>query len=225
VHHLERWRAEHADAGKVIGRLSIDILGRLGRGEIALGTRMVRPGRTIELLETTAVIAGRETLRARTWAMSVEETAQVAGTELSPLPGPDGLPGRDMAEVWTGGFIRSVSVRDAEPPRPGRARSWVRAEHPLVSGEEAGELATFLIPVDTANGIAVREHPREWMFPNLDLTIHLLRRPAGRWVGLDTTVSFGPTGQGLTSSVLHDEDGPVGSVQQSLTVRPMPPRG
>ncbi len=68
----------------------------------------------------------------------------------------------------------------------------------------------------------MRETPREWMFPNLDLTIHLMRRPTGRWLGLDTTVSFGPTGQGLTSSVLHDQEGPLGSVQQTLTVRPIP---
>lgn len=223
VHHLERWRAEHSDSDKLLGRISIDILGKLGRGEIALSTRMLRPGRTIELLETTAVIAGRETLRARSWAMSAGESAQVAGTELPPMPGPDGLPERSMAEVWTGGFIRSISLRDAEPPRPGCARSWVRAEHPLVEGEGASPLASFLIPVDAANGIGVREHPREWMFPNLDLTIHLLRQPTGRWVGLDTTVSFGPAGQGLTSSILHDADGPVGSVQQVLTVRPMPP--
>ena len=61
------------------------------------------------------------------------------------------------------------------------------------------------------------------MFPNLDLTVHLFRQPAGGWLGLDTTVSFGPAGQGLTSSVLHDEQGPLGSVQQTLTVRPLPP--
>ena len=222
VEHLERWRAQHADPDKVLGRLSIDILGQLRRGPIELSTRMVRPGRTIELLETTAVIAGRETLRARSWVMSAQETAEVAGTELPLLPGPEGLPERSMSEDWTGGFIHSISLRDAEPKRPGRGRSWLRAEHPLIEGEDAGELATFLIPVDASNGIAVREKPREWMFPNLDLTIHLMRRPTGRWLGLDTTVSFGPTGQGLTSSVLHDQEGPLGSVQQTLTVRPIP---
>ena len=195
VEHLERWRAQHADPDKVLGRISIDILGQLRRGPIQLSTRMLRPGRTIELLETTAVIAGRETLRARSWVMSAQVTAEVAGTELPPLPGPEGLPERSMAEDWTGGFIHSISLRDAEPKRPGRGRRWLRA---------------------------VREKPREWMFPNLDLTIHLMRRPTGRWLGLDTTVSFGPTGQGLTSSVLHDQEGPLGSVQQTLTVRPIP---
>lgn len=75
--------------------------------------------------------------------------------------------------------------------------------------------------MDTANGIAVRRSPREWMFPNVDLTIHLHRQPTGDWVGLDTTVIFGAGGHGLTSTVLHDVLGPVGQASQTLTVRPL----
>ncbi|WP_231640705.1 hypothetical protein [Nocardiopsis sp. NRRL B-16309] len=33
---------------------------------------------------------------------------------------------------------------------------------------------------------------------------------------------FGPTGQGITSTVLHDATGPVGHAQQILTVRRHP---
>jgi hypothetical protein len=33
---------------------------------------------------------------------------------------------------------------------------------------------------------------------------------------------FGPTGRGVTSTVLHDAAGAVGHAQQSLTVRPLP---
>ncbi len=59
------------------------------------------------------------------------------------------------------------------------------------------------------------------MFPNTDLTVHLYRTPVGDWVGFDTSVSFGPTGVGLTSSILHDVEGPVGRAEQILTVRPL----
>lgn len=65
----------------------------------------------------------------------------------------------------------------------------------------------------------MREHPGEWMFPNVDLTVHLFRRPRMGWIGLDTEVTFGETGLGLTSSDLYDEDGPVGRIEQILTVR------
>ncbi len=76
-------------------------------------------------------------------------------------------------------------------------------------------------PVDTANGIAVRRSPREWMSPDVDLTTHLHQQPAGRWVGLDSTVVFGPDGAGLTTTVLHDLTGPVGRAGRLLTVRPL----
>ncbi len=59
------------------------------------------------------------------------------------------------------------------------------------------------------------------MFPNVDLTVHLHRRPEGHWSGLDTTVTFGPNGRGVTSTVLHDVTGPVGHAQQILTLRPL----
>ncbi len=71
--------------------------------------------------------------------------------------------------------------------------------------------------------MAVRADPRKVTFPNLDLTLHVFRPPTGEWIGLDTRVSFGPGGVGLTSSVLHDPDGPFGTVNQALTVRPANP--
>jgi hypothetical protein len=73
---------------------------------------------------------------------------------------------------------------------------------------------------DIANGMAVRADPTSVHYPNIDLTAHLTRPPAGEWLGFDTRVTFGPGGLGLTSSVIHDEAGPLGTVAQSLTVRP-----
>lgn len=94
------------------------------------------------------------------------------------------------------------------------------SELPLLSDEEVSALATYVGHVDSANGIAVRQSPDQWMFANVDLTIHLHRQPVAGPVGLDTSVVFGPTGQGLTSTTLHDVLGPVGHASQVLTVRP-----
>ncbi|HWD79579.1 MAG TPA: thioesterase family protein, partial [Kribbella sp.] len=66
----------------------------------------------------------------------------------------------------------------------------------------------------------VRADPKEVAFPNVDLTAHLFTTPRGDWLGFDTTVTFGPTGLGLTNSVLHDATGPIGTVAQLVTVRP-----
>mgnify|MGYP000616146169 CR=1 FL=1 len=91
----------------------------------------------------------------------------------------------------------------------------------LLDGEPVSGLAHAARLFDIANGMTVRRDPREVAFPNLDLTAHLFAEPTGDWLGFDTRVSFGDRGLGLTASVLHDERGPVGTMSQILTVRPM----
>lgn len=217
VHHLESHRP--AGATKSLSRVTFDILGPIAREEVALETTVLRPGRSVELMQTTAIIAGRPTLTARAWYLLGSDTAPVAGHDLGTLPAPDTLEPRSMTEVWPGGYIAALTARAAGTPQPGRASMWVSTEVALVGGEQVGALAGYVALIDTANGVAVRERPTEWLFPNVDLSVHLFRQPTGAWVGLDTTVSFGPAGRGLTSSVLHDLDGPVGTAQQSLLVR------
>lgn len=224
VHHLERWRARHADPTKQVGRISFDILGHIANEDIRIETRLVRPGRTIELLETTAIIEDRPAISARSWVLSTVDTGRVAGGQAEPFPAPEGLPARNISSIWPGGYIRSLDARQVGDARPGRASAWFSTDCDLVAGEEASSLASYLALVDTANGVAARQRPEEWLFPNLDLTVHLFRQPEGRWVGVDTTAIFGPTGQGLTSTILHDVHGQVGTAQQLLTLRPAPVR-
>ncbi|MFB6887756.1 thioesterase family protein [Kitasatospora sp. NPDC056327] len=221
VHAIDGFLAGRP-GGLTLSRISFDILGRLALDECAITVETVRPGRTIELLEATVVIGGRAVVRARAWLLTTLDTSAVADSPREPLPAPGTLPSWAMSESWNGGYVASVDVRRVPPVRRGRTAAWLSSPVELVAGEPIGDLASFVALVDTANGIAVQQDPAEWMFPNLDLTIHLHRRPRGRWTGLDTTVTFGPTGQGLTSSVLHDVDGPVGQAEQILTVRPQP---
>ncbi|WP_086820644.1 thioesterase family protein [Allokutzneria sp. NRRL B-24872] len=212
---------QHLPAGSALSRISFDILGRLALEECEIRVETIRPGRTIELVEAVVVIAGRSVVRARAWALSSEDTTAVAGGEAGGLAPPDTVSPTPLTDVWPGGYIASLDVRPVVPSKPGRATVWVSTPHDLVAGEEVSSLASYVALVDTANGIAVRQPPTEWMFPNVDLTVHLHRQPEGRWTGLDTSVTFGPTGQGVTSTVLHDLAGPVGHAQQILTVRPL----
>ena len=103
---------------------------------------------------------------------------------------------------------------------PGRAWTWILPAVPLLEGEPVSTTARLVSLIDIANGVTPRVDPREVAFPNLDLTAHLFRHPVGEWLGFRTTVSFGESGLGVTSSVLHDETGPFGTLEQSLTVRP-----
>lgn len=222
VHAIEEHVAARGgpDDGRAIARLGVDILGVVAIEEFEVSVRTVRPGRTIELVEALVTSGGRDVVLARAWRLAQGDTAAVAGGAPPPVPGPDEVPAWPMTDVWPGGYIASLDVRRSPDARPGRATAWLSTPLALVDGVEVGPLASFVALLDTANGICVREPTDAWLFPNVDLTVHLHRQPVAGPVGLDTTVVFGADGHGLTESVLHDVHGPVGRLAQVLTVRP-----
>jgi len=222
VHAIERARAAEQRPELVLGRVSFDILGKIDLDEFEIQVETLRPGRTIELVEATAVIGQRPAVRARAWFLAGQDTSAVAGGADEPLPDADAAQRSAETAVWSGGYIDSLDWRNVGTPVPGRATTWISTSVGLVQGEPVSPLASYIALVDTANGLSPRQDPREWMFPNVDLTIHLHRQPEGRWAGLDTSVVFGSGGQGITSTTLHDVRGPIGRAEQILTVRPLP---
>ncbi len=219
AHVVERDRDARRDDGLVLARLSYDILGTVPVAEVDIAVRVLRAGRTIELVEATMSHDGRAVVAVRAWLLREHDTAAVAGTALPTLPPPDELPAWSPRDTWPGGFIRSVELR-RHLEEPGRGWFWARATEPLLTDEPVTDTARLAGLLDLANGMTVRADPAEVHFPNVDLTAHLLRAPQGEWLGVDTAVSFGPTGVGVTSSRLHDTSGPLGVLAQCLTVRP-----
>ncbi len=206
-----------------LGRISFEILGMISRGEFTIEVETVRPGRTIELLEATMTANGRPCIVARAWRLKHTDTTAVEHHADRPMPGPEHTEPARAMDLWPGGFIRSLEIRAVEEPSPGSGRCWIRNPYSTVHGEPSYDLARLIGMVDTANGIApVVEPGGDYTFPNVDLQIHFYREPTGQWLGLETVVNAGGEGVGLTSSVLHDENGPFGRAQQLLTLRPMP---
>lgn len=218
AHVVEADRDQRRDDGLPLARLSYDIRGTVPVDVVEVDVRVVRPGRTIELTEATLRHGGREAVVLRAWLLRGSDTTSVAGTSVSRMPPPSQLPPWDPTTVWPGGFIKSVQLR-RDQEEPGRAQFWVRSTTTLLDDEPVSELARFTSLLDIANGMTVRASPQEVLFPNVDLTAHFFKQPRGEWVGFDTSVSFGPTGLGVTSSLLHDVHGHVGTMAQALTVR------
>ncbi|GAA0034279.1 thioesterase family protein [Brevibacterium metallidurans] len=204
---------------KIVSRVSFDILGVIHSGEFTIDVSVVRPGRTIELIEASMRHGDRVSIQARVWRLLGSDTTAVAGSEWTPLPAPEEMPASPFSDRWGGGYIASLKGRQDADARPGFARSWITSPLPLVDGEVDPPAAAVVKFVDTANGLAIRADPRTTFFPNVDLTIHLVRTPEPGWVGFETRVAFGPTGVGETASVLSDALGPIGTAAQSLTVR------
>ncbi|WP_336645933.1 thioesterase family protein [Microbacterium sp. USHLN186] len=212
-------RARRADAPLLLARANYDILGVIPMDAFEVAVRLVRPGRTIELVEATLTHAGRAALVLRAWMLQRGDTAAIAGSPLPSMPALEVLDAWTAGEVWPGGAIRSIDARRAHL-ETGRAQCWIRPRHPLLPDESVSGRARMLGMVDFANGIATRVAPEAALYPNVDLTASVFREPEGEWFGLDTSVSFGADGTGLTESVLSDCTGPLGTVSQTLTVRP-----
>lgn len=219
VHAVELDRDRRRTDGLQVARLSYDILGTVPVDTVEVAVRVARPGRTIELVEATLRHGGRDVVLLRAWLLQPADNRRLDGTTLPRMKPPADLAPWDPTTVWPGGFIASAEVR-RDQDEPGRARFWVRTTTRLVDDEPVSDLVRFAGLLDIANGMTVRAAPDDVAFPNVDLTAHFFDQPRGDWVGFDTSVSFGPTGLGLTSSVVHDGDGPVGTVAQALTVRP-----
>ncbi|WP_166974606.1 thioesterase family protein [Brevibacterium atlanticum] len=204
---------------KMVSRVTFDVLGVIYSGEFTIDVEVIRPGRTIELIEAHMRHGDRTSITARVWRLQASDTEEVAGSEWPSLPTVDVTPEMPFTDRWGGGYIASLEGRQGADAQPGYAQSWVRSPYPLVDGEVDPPTASFVRYVDTANGLAVREDPKTTFFPNVDLSIHLTRVPEPGWVGFETKVAFGPTGLGETMSVLSDINGPIGTAAQSLTVR------
>ena len=220
VHAVESDCAGRREDPMVLSRLSYELLGVVPMDVVDVRVEVIRPGRTIELVEVTYGHGDRAGIRLRAWLQQPRDTTGLAGDGFDPIPPPAAMDPWDPTTLWRGGYLASAQVRRASAG-PGRSRYWVRTEVPLLADdEEVSTLARMAGLFDIANGMAVRADPDRVHFPNIDLTAHLVRPPQGEWLGVDTRVTFGPGGLGLTASVIHDEDGPLGTVAQSLTVRP-----
>lgn len=211
----------------IITRFTCEILGAIPVGELTVAARLVRPGRSVELLEATASAGGREVARASAWR--VLRTGDATGSSevmvASRLPAPGGLPdGPSMRppRSWVDGYLSAIEWRPVRGgfTAPGPATVWARMRYPLLPDTEPSPLERVLAIADSGNGASWELDMSRWHFINPELTVHLHREPAGEWICLDAQTAISPGGAGLATSVLSDTGGTVGVGAQSLLVAP-----
>jgi Thioesterase-like superfamily len=204
----------------VFARLTYDILGAIPVGEVSVEASVVRPGRSVELLEARLRAGGREAVVARAWR-TLRTEAPAAGEDPAPPPVPDG-PSQPPPMFDGFGYGAAVELRFAAGGWgiPGPATAWTRLSVPVVEGEEPTGLQRVLAVADSGNGISAVMSWDEWLFINPELTVHLRREPRGEWICLDAATAIAPDGTGLARSTLSDADGIVAHGSQSLLVAP-----
>ncbi len=208
--------------GMRIARIGLDIFGIIHLGEFSIQTRTIRAGKTIELIEASMQAQGKTCIVARAWKMQTQDSQAVAGLEDQTVGVAADYPVWLGMQAWPGGYIQSIEARASNEHRAGQGLVWLKSHiGQMVQGIDLPEVVGLMGLVDTANGVVPRVAPRDgWIFPNLDLQIHLYREPTGQWLGIQASQQYGQDGIALTSAILHDEQGPFGRSEQILTLRP-----
>lgn len=208
--------------GTRIARVTVEVLGPVPAGEVAVSAQVERPGRGIALLGAEMTAAGRPVLRARAWRLATGDTAVEAGGAAPPLPSPESAtPRADKPDGWLPGFIDALEWRWVSGwlGEPGPGVVWTRPRVPLVEGEQPSALQRLMLVADSGNGAAAPLDIRAWLFVNTELTVHVHRASAGAWLAVDAATAIGPDGVGTVAGVLHDAAGAVGRSAQCLVVR------
>jgi hypothetical protein len=205
----------------LVARMTVDILSAIPVDELELRSRMLRPGRSVELVEAALSAGGRDVARAQAWRV-LRTTQRIAPRQPSaqPLPSESTESAPSAADGWVDGYLSAVEWRFTEGAfgQPGSAAAWTRLRHPLVPGEPPSPLQRVLAVADSGNGISGELELTSWHFINPELTVHLHREAVGEWVCLEAQTAISPGGVGLATSVLSDLGGPIGVGAQSLLV-------
>jgi hypothetical protein len=205
-----------------IGRVTYEILRAVPLAPLATATAVVRPGRRVELVESSLSDPDGEVMRATAWRLRADpvELPPGLGGDEAP-PGPEAgepkefFPTGEDVGYHTAMDYRFVSGAFVEP---GPATVWMRMRHPLVAGEDPSPLQRVLVAADSGNGVSAALDYRRYLFINVDLTVQLHRLPEGEWVCLDAVTIADPGGVGLSDTALYDERGGIGRATQTLLV-------
>jgi hypothetical protein len=198
-----------------LARLTFDISRPVLIAPLTVSTKVVREGRSVAVIE--AAIEPYMRCSALLIRQSAQPVPEVAGPGLRLH---DARPQPFFPVPWEVGYHTSMEVRFAEGSflEPGPATCWMRMKVPLVEGEAPSPLSRVLAAADSGNGVSNVLDFAKHVFVNADLTVHLIRYPAGEWVCLQAATSVDPAGIGLADTALFDEQGRIGRAAQSLFV-------
>lgn len=214
----------HSEA--TVTRMTVDILGPVPVADVRVRTRVLRSGRSVELVEAELDSGGRAVMRATAWrirraALELPSASADEGGGGRPVPSFPETP-EPAGPGWGGGYLSALEWRPVagRPFEPGPATIWARMRFPLVAGEEPTGLQRVMVVADSGNGVSSVLPIDRWLFINTDLSVHLLAVPVGEWICLDARTHVDEAGFGLAASRLFDRDRLVARGAQTLYVAP-----
>ena len=209
--------------GLDIARLSVEFLGPVPLAPCRIDTRMLRPGRRIELVEARMSAGGRDVLLARAWRMQREPGCAIEVPDDFTLPQlPQPQPQVFFSGIDSFPYAHALEWRFTRGgyDRLGPATVWARPRIDLLHGIATAGIERLLIMLDSANGVSAELPLNEWSFVPVDLQLSLHREPRGEWLGMDARSVIGTDGIGTSHTTVFDAEGACGRSLHTLFVRP-----
>ena len=210
----------------MVTRLTVEFLGGVPVGPVAVDTSLAKSGRRFQVVDATLDADGRPACLAR--AVRVRRAGMPDAAAIPPpLRRAGALPPPEAGEPW----MQFVEGDDLFYPGAteirlvggetgsGHAIAWIRLRGELLPGVAPSPLVRACAAADFSNGLSAILPFEDWLFVNTELTVHLHRVPAGEWIGVDAQTISDASGVGLSTGTLHDLDGPCGVCAQSLFVQ------
>lgn len=222
---LAREMEQHDNDGSMrLARITVELVRPVPVSPLIVTSRVVRPGRRVQLLEAEIFAADSQVARAVGLRIARVDLALPEETVLEeePPPPPDDAEPLSGNWAWTGLHNGGIEIRVVEGSffEPGPATAWFRLCHEVVPGESPSPFQRAAAAGDFGNGLSQMFGMAEWTFINPDLSVSVFREPEGEWIALRARTFLDRNGSGLAESELYDSRGRIGRATQSLLVAP-----
>ncbi len=204
----------------------LDILGPIPVAPLTIEVEVLRGGRSMELLQATALADGRPVAVARAWRIvrAPEDFPALTGrraASIDPVPEAKGDGRLRMPGAHEDGYLSAVEWRIVEGGvgAGGVTVAWGRQVVPLLADEEPTPWQRTLVLADSGGGITLSVDPRTHMFINCDLHVVLDRDPEGEWVRMSSEALASPGHGGTVRTTLADPRGDLGTGLQTMVAQ------
>jgi hypothetical protein len=197
----------------------IDILRPVPFGPTLPHTVVTRDGKKMQMVETHLMEGDTPVARAR--VLRVRETESPHIEAPMTYPSPEEAPRRPFLEppVRIAKLVETRLVA-GEIDETGPATVWTRLRADVVAGLPISPVVHATMISDFGNGLSRPADPRKWTFANVDISLHMVRRPVGDWLLVDADAMLQGCSVGLTNMILADRAGPFGRAHQTVFIAP-----
>jgi hypothetical protein len=201
---------------RALARITVDLMAAVRLRPLRLEVNDESGGRKVQ--RRSAVLWDEERAVARASALYVtpvhqdlppaDEEVVVPPGDLAPLP--------ESRAGWPGFESLAMALHTVGLGKT-TTSGWFRLLVPAIAGEPMTGLQSALAAADyTSGGTARLLSLKKWMFMSLDLTVSLVRKPEGDWIGLNGDRStLGEEGVGVAAALLYDASGSFGRCMQT----------